>query len=274
MKQLLAVVVMLGAGPRLAAADDVAARSTAIKAMIDAQAKALVADDRAAFEKTLAPDAYSDVQSDLTEPSKIVVGQTKIGWAGSCGWVSAEVQFTNKPHPEIGGHPPPRMRHWVALVVADGSAVKTKAMRVLVTTPDNDLANGIFNYVSELPTEPSPSPLVAWLAQPVAVAKQLSADPATTVFGTSASDHGFGPAAAKQLLASWSKLKLDVVAPESDTDSYDHKEVVAGDCAASYGKIRMKVATGAILLEAFAVEHKVGDRWELVAFEYGPDRAY
>lgn len=276
----IAALIALGTG--LAVADDGAARVAAVKALLEAQTKALLVDDGgAAYQKTLVKDAYDDLQEDLMGPEKIAIGQTKIGWAGTCGWLAAEVPFTNQPHPEgmtpgVTPKIPPRMRHWVALVVPDGAAVETKAHTVLVTTPDKDLENGKYNYVRDLPAETSPTPLVAWLAQPAVAAKSLAADPAVTVFGTSAADHAFGPSAAKKLLTSWGNLKLDVVnAGKGDHDSrYDHGEVVAGDCAAAHAMVRMKIKDGAILLHGFAVAHKAGDHWELVALVYGPDRAY
>jgi len=274
------MLVVLG-GARLVAADDVAARTAAIKKLMAAQADALVlqySDFGEALNKTLAPDAYSNVATGLVGAVAVDIGQTKIGWSKTCGWVSAEAQFEPRIHPEMMQQAPPgkdpvevhlpsQMRHWMALVVADGDSVKAKAMRVVYTTSDKVLGTQTFDYIATLPVVKSPPPHVAWLAQPAAAAKELSADPSTTVFGTSKNDHAFGQAAGKKLLASWAKLNLELVMTEHDDD---HGEVIVGDCAAAYGTVRMKVGKKFILLDGFAITHKVGDRWELVAYELAP----
>jgi hypothetical protein len=276
----VATFLVMGIAATGRADDGSAKRALSIKKMMDAQAAALIASDGSAFDKTVAADALDERQQDLMGPRKITIGTPKIGWVGTCGWAAAETKMRASNHPEMmaDGAPelaPWRVWHWMALVEPDGTAFKTKAIGLFVTTPDKSLADGEYNDIAELPAEASPSALVAWLAKPSAMADHLASDPATTVFGTSASDRAFGPAAAKKLLKSWSKLTLDVVKSKPGEHRYDSHEVTVGDCTAASAFVRMKLKDGgSILLQAFAIARKLGEQWELVAVEYATDRTY
>lgn len=263
-----------------AAADD---RAAAVGRMLKAQADALIASNEEALEQTLAKDALVSLglgrpvadftmQSDLTEPTKIAWGTRRIGWAGTCGWVSAEATFTNPPHPEQLDDPTTtRTRHWVALVVPDGKRITTNVMSVALTTPDKDQSS--FAYMSRLPIIAKPSPLVALLANPSELLAHLSSDPSTTVFGSAPRDRAFGPAAAKKLLAGWKQLKLDIVGPEKPGDSsYEQREVVIGECAAAFARVRLQRGPAKhVVYEGFLIAKRVGARWEVVAASYGAD---
>ncbi len=141
------------------------------------------------FDDLLAPDALTDIQRDMTWPGELELGTPTFGWTGTCGWVAVEATIRSVTHPElqVAGAPPLQpARPW----------------HFYETNPDSDLKNNVYNYIKELPAEPSPSLLVGWLAHPAEIAKHLSADPAVTVYGTSAADHATGAAAARKLPAS------------------------------------------------------------------------
>ena len=280
------VVTLLLALCGTAVADDTVARTAEIKKLMRAQADAMIADSHDAFDKTLAKDplvnlqdnqapntGYS-IQTDLMNPSKVTFGATRIGWAGTWGWVAAEVQLTNRPHPEMMQQGrrsviSPKMRHWIAVFVLDGGAVKTKFMVLQQTKPDRDLSG--FNYVDELPVPDSLGPVAKLLEQPVSAVKLLSKDPATVAFGTSAADRGLGAAAAAKLMKRWGKLSLQVV------DSYkggssrldEHFEVTIGDATVAWAQIRMRPAKPAIVLTGVAITRKTAAGMELLVFAYG-----
>lgn len=294
MKLVLAAALVLCMPIRRAAADDAAARVAQIQAMLAAQIAALVADDEPAFLKTLSPGAPfslgqarvatdQGIQSSLAGPAKIELGETKIGWTGTWGWVAADVRFYAKAHPEgmRPGDPPysktPQARRWIALVVADGDGVKTRAMELLMTRPDRDVAEyDAYNDVQALAPRQTLSPLVALLAHPGDAAKLVSSDPATAVFGSARGDVAFGPAAAKKLLASWSRLPLDVPGPSpkpgaSDVAEYTPVEVTAGDATFVWSHVRIQMAGAKrwALLQACAIARNVGGHQELLALGYG-----
>ena len=281
MRSLAIAVILTLSGT--AVADDTAARTAEIKKLMRAQADAMIADSSDAFDKTLAQDplvnlqdnqapntGYS-IQTDLMNPSKVTFGETRIGWAGTWGWVAAEVQLTNRPHPEWmqSGKMPPKMRHWIAVFVLEGGAVKTKFMVLQQTKPDKELSG--FNYVDELPVPTSLGPVAKLLEQPVAAVKLLSKDPATVAFGTSAADRGFGAAAAAKLMKRWAKLAFQVV--DSDKGSIskldEHFEIAIGDATVAWAQIRMKPAKPAIVLTGVAITRKTAAGMELLVFAYG-----
>lgn len=274
-----AVLAALGIASTARAED----RTAAIKRMLQAQADALIASNEADFKKTATSDALIGLgldrpqrdfvmQSDLTEPKKIAFGAMRTGWAGTCGWVTAEATFTTPPHPEQGGRSRKRTRRWVALVVPDADGVHTRIMQLAIAMPDNQL--GTFKFISELPVTSKPLPLVALLADPTAMLAQLSTDPSTSVFGSAPTDRAFGPAAARQLLTRWRKLKLELVDARDvrDKDFYEQRELVAGDCAAAFGQVRLQRADKKhVLYRGFLIAKKHAGRWEVVAASYGAD---
>jgi len=265
-----------------------AKRLAAAKAMFDAQRKALTKDDDAAFGATLAKDAVVSWGSELptadftmkltfVAPSKITVTTSKIGWAGTWGWLTADVRatWTMYAEPEGAGDPHPKPQtdtiHWVAFLVADGEAVKTRALFTSHTVPDKELPENNF-IQDELEPEPSPPARVAALTQPATLAKELSKDPATTVFVTGPSERGFGPAAAKKLLSSWGKLTLEVATTKKKESKDDYKvtELVVGDAVVSYARIRLKLPGQKqwTLVNGFSIARKTDAGHEVVALAY------
>jgi hypothetical protein len=91
---VLALVITTAA--RTASADDDAVRASAVKAMLEAQGKAIVADDVAAFKATLTADALVSLNGDAPDKDvslrggdktySVTVASSKIGWAGTWGW--------------------------------------------------------------------------------------------------------------------------------------------------------------------------------------------
>jgi len=278
-----AVIACLLLFARPALADDAAKRLAAIKTMFDAQTKSFIADDDNAFKATLTPDALVAFGGDYprtdfsqwnaVRAQKIVVAASKMGWAGTWGWLVAELRITYTWYAEPAGagnpHPTPETHtyHYAALVVADGAGVKSKALRMTQTRSDSYLSSS--DEVQTLLPIASPPPNIALLAKPAAIAAQLAKDPATSVLGTSEGDRGFGATDAKHLVAGWSKLVIEVV----DTpDAHDKPvEVTVGDGAVAWAKLRMKLPGKPkwYAIDGFAILRKVGDRSEIVALVYG-----
>jgi hypothetical protein len=179
--------------------------------------------------------------------------------------IAAAVEAHAKPEPDT--------IHWLALFVPDGAGVKTKVMAIAGTKPDKALVE--YNYAQALVPRSSTSTLVALLAQPAALAKQLASDPATTVFGTSENDRGLGAASAKKLVGSWSKLVLEVVdTPEADRKhDYEPLEVKVGDATAAWARLRMKLPghKSWIPVDVFAIARKTSSGDEIVAIAYDAD---
>ncbi|HEY1558690.1 MAG TPA: hypothetical protein VGF94_27900 [Kofleriaceae bacterium] len=237
-------------------ADDAAARTAATKVMLEVQRKAFVASDHKAFAATLAPGAVTSFNGDkpstdltLWDGSMIIDGATiaatQIGWAGTWGWVGVEIRIKAvliAASVEAGARPSTETYHLLELVVPDGAGVKAAAVVLLPTKADKDL--GYFDYAAELVPLTSPTPLIALLGSPTALAKALDEDPATSVLGTSANDRGLGAAAAKKLVASWSKLVLQPVTAKDagDESLYETVEQRIGDATIAWTKVRMKVS--------------------------------
>jgi hypothetical protein len=280
LRGLLSIAILL-ASAHAASADDDAARATAVKAMLDAQSKAIVAEDVAAFKATLAPGAVVSFNGDAPEKDidalrsgdktyKVVVTSSKIGWAGSWGWVAAEVRITGvmlAAMIEARAKPETKTFHLVELFVADGKQVKARAIELMRTDADTNLVDA--NDVQELIPLASPSPMIAMLAHP-----HLSSDPGTSVFGSSESDRGLGGAAAAKLVAGWSKLALEVVDTKNahDKSLYQTLELAFGDATVAWATLRMKLPgkTRWVPVTAFAIGRKVNGAWELLALEYAP----
>lgn len=284
------VVLALASLASPALADDSAARVAAARTMLATQTNALVKGDDAAFRATLTPDALISTGGEaprparpregfaitLTTPRRIAVAGSTVGWAGTWGWVAAELRVTWQMYaePEGAGDPNPRPRtdvfHWFALVVADGDTVKTRALQVTSTVADRDLVE--YDYAQGLVPMASPSPQVSVLAQPAAIATALASDPATAVFGSSARDRGLGAAAARKLVRGWSKLALEVVDSDvaRDRDRYRPLELTIGDAKVVWARLRMKLKGKQrwVPLQAFAIMRQAGERWEIVALGY------
>ncbi len=245
-------------GARAARADDKPPVAE-IDAMMTTQAAAMVADDAPALAATLAKGGFitSNAQpapGDTSRPSlfgmgpaKIVFGPKAIGWGGDWGWVIADAKISFHPHPEMmdprkptsAQMPPAVIWHWVALVVREGGAIKTRVVIATPTVSDSQLSG--YNYVPKLPALASPSPLVALLAQPVALGKLLGKDKATAILGTSPSDRAIGAAAGKKLLARWAKLGFELTGPSpEDSSTHTPLEIIVGDVHFAYAGIRMR----------------------------------
>ncbi len=54
-----------------------------------------------------------------------------------------------------------------------------------------------------------------------------------------------------------------------------HREIVAGDCAFAFAKVRVKLKPKMyVLYNAFAIAHQVGTDWEILALGYRPSSAF
>ena len=256
-------------------------RIAQIKAAIDVQAKAIVAGDEKAFVSTGTdnlvyglvehPLDTNSFQVDLIGVDKIDFATTSIGWSGTFGWAVADVRWYPQPYPEgmKPGDPNHQYtewntRRWIAMFVADGDdAVKLRAMRLDPTRDDKNLYGSGDAPLGKARTDLSP--MLTFLIQPTLASKALGSDPNVAVYGTAPGDRGVGPKAAKRLLASWTKLTLEI----SDS-SYAHPvELSGGDGVIVDARIRMKSGKYWVPINATAIGHKVGDRWELDALVYG-----
>jgi hypothetical protein len=277
----VAVAVMVSMTAAAAAEAPAPPSPAAVARLLDAQKAAMLRDEGNDDEikRVLVTNALISIQRDLMTPYSIDRAKPVVGWTGACGWVAVEATIRARTHPEMqadGAPPvqPPRRWHWLELVEADGSAYLTPALALYATSPDSALGNGLYNDIKDLPTEPVPSQLTGWLGNPAEAAKHLAADPAVTVYGTSADDRAVGPAAAKQLLASWSKLKLDVVTAKPKSTDHEHHELAVGDCRVASAYVRMRYQDGALLLRGFAIAHQTAAGLELVALAYATDNVY
>jgi hypothetical protein len=254
-----------------------------IEAMMSKQAAAMIADDEPALAATLAKDGFistrerpaaggtSSPSSLGMGPAKIAFGAKTIGWRGDWGWVIADTKIGFNPHPEMmnpskptsAQMPPPQVWHWVALVVREGGAIKTRALFATPTAPDKKLAG--YNYVAKIPTLSSPSPLVALLAQPAALGKQLGAAREVAILGTSPRDRAIGAAAGKKLLASWTKLGLEVTGASAADSSFAPVEITVGDVHIAYASMRMRKT---VPLVGVVVARVTGGTTEVLAASY------
>jgi hypothetical protein len=281
----LALVCLLALAG-VARADD---RTAAVKAMIETQRKALLEGNDDAFKATFTSDgvlATGGRPSDLVRTwggvdsvTQVKIVDSKIGWSGSWGWVAIEARVTSvliAAAVEARAKPEPATFHWVALVVSSGDGVKTKAMALSRTHPDKGLST--YNYVQELVPRVK-SPLLAdALAHPPQLVKLLAADAATSVFGTSPNDRGLGAAAAKKLVAGWSKVALEVVETAKgqqyvDPKDYEPFELDLGDAKFSWARLRMKLPgqKDGVLVNATAIARKTANGFEIVAADYAAD---
>jgi hypothetical protein len=270
------------AGGHAASADD-KPPTAEIDAMMTKQAAAMIASDDPALTATLAKGGFITtldypVPGNTSAPSrigmgpaKIVFGAKTIGWRGDWGWVIADAKIGFNPHPEMmdpskptrAQMPPPVVWHWVALVVREGGAIKTRALFATPTVSDSQLSG--YNYVAGLKVLASPSPLVALLAQPVALGKQLGAGPGIAVLGTSSRDRAIGAAAGKKLLAGWAKLGLEVTGPSPTESSHAPFEITVGDVHIAYASMRMRKD---VALVGVVIARVIGETTEVLAASY------
>jgi hypothetical protein len=285
------VVLCLLALARPASADEAARRVAAITAMFAAQTASFRTYDRddKAFKATLTPDALVAFDRDYPRPdfgrwnvvsaSKVVVVASQAGWAGTWGWLAAELRITYTwyAEPEGAGDPHPKPEthtyHWLALVVPDGAGVKTRALRLVEAKADRELVDS--DYAQVLVPTASPPAHLALLTQPKALAARLASDPATSVLGTGPGERGLGAAAARRLVKGWSRLTLEAVDPPADQDAsfYQPVELTVGDASIVWGRLRMKLPGKPrwYPIDAFAVLRTVGDHLEIVALMYGAE---
>ncbi len=259
--------------PRLAHADD--AHVKPALALLAQQCKAIAKDDMDALRATLTtdarvkldrsePSAVADLDWGFPAPEKCAVGKTQVGWSGTWGWVAAELRITTRMYAEPAGagdpHPKPETAvfHWLAVIVPDGDGVKTRALYVARTVADKDL-------IERDPEEPaaSPGPLSTLAATPTAIAAQLAADPAVTIFGTTDGEGALGNAAAKKLVSGWKTLQLAVIGKPEET--------VGGDLGFAFVplQMRLKGKKSPYEVHALVVARKRASTWEVIALDYG-----
>ena len=285
------VVLVVCLVPRLVHADD-KVNLAAMNALFKAQTDSFKSSDEDKFKRTVTADALvswsggdyprSDYSSwNVVTADKVKIVSSKSAWSGSFGWVAAdlEITYTWYAEPEGAGDPNPKPEthgyHYVGVFVLDGKTVKAKVVHMVATKSDKDLT--AYNTTQTQPLLASPSANVALLTQPKELAARMSADAATTVFGTSDADKAHGGTAAKKLVGRWAKLTLQVL----DTDSknkndkifYTPVEVSVGDATVVWARLRMQFAGKKdwYPLDGFAVLRKVGDKSEIVALQFGSD---
>jgi len=103
-------------------------------------------------------------------------------------------------------------------------------------------------------------PLAPLLASPAALADALSTDPHVFVVGTEKSERAIGPAAAKKLLASWSKLKLSVEGPvrEVETKTYGFAQA----------HVKWTQGKDTYWMHALIIAVPAGSGWRVVGVHY------
>jgi len=273
-------------------ADDTVKRVAAIKALLATQVELWRhgngTDDIETFAATMTTDGRIAHNGDWLRPdlslsppyniSKLKITATKIGWSGTWGWVTAEIRLTSRMYaePEGAGDPHPKpeneVYHWIELVVADGDGVKGKALGIYSAKPDSALA--AYSEDQKRPVIASPPALLAALADPKRLPAVLAKDPATTVFGTSAREAALGPTAARKLVGSWSKVRMEVVGHNDESSKlfFTPVELTVDDATVVWGRLRMKLPNQpkGFLVDGFGIARMTATGFELVAVAYAP----
>ena len=272
-------------------ADDTARRTAAIKALLATQVDLWRhgngTDGIATFAATMTKDGRLARSGDWLRPdlmlsppyniSKLKITATQVGWSGTWGWVVAEIKLTSRMYAEPAGagdpNPQPKdeVYHWIELVVAEGDAVKGRAIGIYNAKPDASLDDS--NEVQKLPPFESPPAALVALANAKELPGRLAKDAATSVLGTGEGEAALGVAAAKKLVSGWSKLALEVVGPPDEDWKlfYTPVEITAGDATVVWGRLRMKLPGRplGIRIDAFGIARKTATGFELVAIAYG-----
>ncbi|MCE9579536.1 MAG: hypothetical protein K8W52_40820 [Deltaproteobacteria bacterium] len=246
-------------------------------AQLKVQTAAIARDDDAAFVATLTPDAMVSLGRPQPErgptriawgfvasAQKITIARTRTGWQGTWGWVAADLRVTTLMHAEAGGAGDPAPTpttdsfHWVSVVVADGAAVKTRAVFLSEAVPDDNL----IGYDDQPALAKDAGQIASLLARPKALAAQLAASPDLAAFGSSEAERALGAPAVKKLVGSWKNLDLIQVG--------DTAEVIQGDLAFAFADVAMKLkrTPNRIVLHGFVIARKGASGWEVVAVSY------
>lgn len=194
----------------------------------------------------------------------IKIENSVIGWSGSWGWFAADLAVMQRPYtPSDGAIAKEELHryHLVNVFVIERGEVKLEATLLADTLPDAKLP-----VVTPAPGKPPRAgTLVASLVAPGGV--KLLRSPSVAVIGSSASEVGLGEAAAKKLLAGWSKLQLAMVATPP-------KELVVGDLGIAFAEVDLMVAKQPRRLRGIVVGKKVGAGWEVAALAFGTDTPF
>lgn len=244
-------------------------------AQLAAQGKAIAKGDADGFRATFTADAR--VAWDAGEPSpqrdddlawwrdsyyspeRFAIKKAQVAWFGTWGVLAAEVRITQRGYaePEGAGDPNPQpvthTYHWLAVVVADGAGVKTRALQVARIRKDKDL------IIEEAdPAAAASGTIAPLIAQPKVLLAQLAADPSVAVFGTGEAERGLGAAAARKLLAAWKNLDLIQVG--------DTAEVIDGDLGFAFTHVGLKLKgqKHRTILQGLVIAHKAAAGWEVV----------
>jgi hypothetical protein len=288
MRVAFVVLISLGLMRAAVAGDDkrIAATKALLATQVDLWRHGNGTDGIEKFAATMTADGRLARNGDWLRPdlmlappyniSKLAITATQIGWSGSWGWVVAEIKLTSRMYAEPAGagdpHPQPKdeVYHWIELVVADGDSVKGKALGIYSAQPDTSLET--YNSVQKLPPIESPPPVLAALADAKQLPGLLAKDAATSVLGTSDREAALGIAAARKLVAGWSKLVIQVVGTNDDHDKlfYTPVEISVGDAIVTWGRLRMKLPNNPAWyeLDGFGIARKTTTGFEFVALAY------
>ena len=190
--------------------------------------------------------------------SKIVASAA--GWSGNWGWMVADLAVSQRAYtPSDGGMAPDLLHryHLVQVFVTDGKEIKVQASMIADAQRDDKLP-----AVTAVPGGPPKLETLAWyLVTPHKI--KLAADAQVAVLGSGEGEVAIGQAAAKKLLASWSKLALGM--------SGVSKEIMVGDLGIVVSEVHLRIGKKPVRLRGMIVGRRQGTGWEVVALSYGAD---
>jgi SnoaL-like domain len=244
-----------------------------IKAMLDAQAKAIVSGDVEAFVHTIGLDSFTVLPGGMGEtPVQAAIasrhswhdagataakyGKVVIGVDGTVAWVTAELAVTMKSKVtayRVSELLTRRPGGWAARAMM----VSRPVAKFTGSVDDDSLA-----VVPGAAPAPEKVAMADWITDLGGLGPHLRAGKDVVVLGSAAGQRGDGAAAAKSLLAAWKKrtfIAQDLRGGSDDT-SYAYVFGVIRDADGG--------APSWVLLEG--VRH--GDAWDVVGVHVSQDR--
>lgn len=186
---------------------------------------------------------------------------TKVTAGGNAAmvWLSAELDVATTAGEH--GEPKPIKKQRVVRVLELLDAASSWKVVAASFGDVRPLEESIF---SPVPAQTPAGPLSKLLVAPHEVAASLADDPAVVVQGTDKAEYAVGPAAAKTLLAKWSKLKLEI---NKDSGVHEVRGKHWGYAVANVGYTKGDISYA---MSALIIAVPSGDAWSVVALHYLP----
>lgn len=149
-------------------------------------------------------DGFTNLEYGTVDAFK--AGKPTTGNKGGATWYLADIKQAWRVNVDCGVEDP-RCKRSRTLRLSE-LVVGGKVVVMHVDDPSADRSHAEASDTFASPTEPGP--LAKLIVDPAAIAKTWLDDPSTFVLGTEVGEKAVGPAAAKKLLGSWSKLALAI----------------------------------------------------------------